>query len=169
MRLSTADGSRERAGGRTVNTQSSERRPMAGRADFTEQEWEAMQKGVLGAGLLVSVSDRGFFDTFKEAGALAKHLSEARRENASPLVRELAEARGAPFGLTPSPQEVEAETLDALRSSMATLRAKAHEETDAYRRFVLDVAESVAGAAGGGESAESGAIERIRSALAGAA
>ena len=31
-----------------------------------------MQKGVTGTGLLVSVSDRSFFDTFKESAALAK-------------------------------------------------------------------------------------------------
>ncbi len=142
---------------------------MAGRADFTEQEWEGMQKGVMGAGLLVSVSDKGFFDAFKEAGALAKHLAGARQSNASGLVRELAESRGTGFGVTSSPQEVETETMDALRSSMATLRAKAPDEADAYRQFVLEVAESVAGAAGGGESAESEAIEKIRSALAGAA
>jgi hypothetical protein len=141
---------------------------MAGRTDFTDQEWEAMQKGVLGAGLLVSLSDRGLFDSFKDAGALAKHLAAARREGASPIVRDLAESRGTPFGLTSSPQEVERETLDALGSAMSTLRAKAPEEADAYRQFVLDVAESVAGAAGGGESAESGALEKIRSALAGA-
>ena len=141
---------------------------MAGQADFTEQEWEELQKGVLGAGLLVSVSDRGFFDAFKEAGALAKHLAGAREASESELVRELAEARGAPFGITASPEEVEKETLAALRSSMATLRAKAPEEADAYRQLVLDVAQSVAGAAGGGEAAETAATETIRSALAGA-
>ncbi len=141
---------------------------MAERADFTEQEWEALQKGVLGAGLLVSVSDRGFFDAFKEAGALAKHLADARDKSASPLVRELADSRGTPFGVTASPEEVETETLDALRTSMATLRAKAPGEADAYRQFVVGVAQSVAAAAGGGESAESAAIEKIRSALAGA-
>ena len=141
---------------------------MAGRADFTEQEWDAMQRGVMGAGLLVSVSDRSFFDTFKEAGALAKHLAGARQNSESALVRELAESRGTGFGVTSSPQEVEGGTLDALSSAMATLRAKAPEEADAYRQFVLDVAESVAGAAGGGDAAESGALEKIRSALAGA-
>ena len=35
---------------------------MAKKADFTEQEWESLQKGVVGAGLLVSLSDRSFFD-----------------------------------------------------------------------------------------------------------
>jgi len=52
---------------------------MAKKADFTEQEWESLQKGVVGAGLLVSLSDRSFFDTFKEAGALGKHVAQASR------------------------------------------------------------------------------------------
>jgi hypothetical protein len=42
---------------------------MAGKSDFTEEEWETMHKGVTRAGLLMSVSDRGFLDSFKEAGA----------------------------------------------------------------------------------------------------
>ena len=67
---------------------------MAGKADFTEQEWETLHKGVTGAGLLVSVSERGFYDSFKEVGALAKHLAGARKDSSSQLVRELAETRG---------------------------------------------------------------------------
>ena len=31
---------------------------MATKADFTEDEWKALQRGVTGAGALVSVSDR---------------------------------------------------------------------------------------------------------------
>jgi hypothetical protein len=138
---------------------------MARKADFTEQEWEALQKGAMGAGLLVSVSDRGFFDTFKEARALAEHIAGARRDTTSEVVRELAETRETGFGLTASPDEVESETLEALRSSVATLQAKSPEDLDAYRSFVVDVAESVSRAAGGGEAAESGALERVRSAL----
>ena len=49
---------------------------MAKKSDLTEQEWESLHKGVLGAGLLVSLSDRSFFDSFKEAGALAKHVDD---------------------------------------------------------------------------------------------
>ena len=141
---------------------------MAERSDFTEQEWEALHKGVTGAGLLVSASDRGFFDSFKEAGALARHLARGRQNSTSELVRELAEMRGIGFGLTSSPGEVEGETLEALRSSVTTLEAKAPEEADAYRQFVVEVAESVSEAAEGGDTAESGALEKIRSALAGA-
>lgn len=140
---------------------------MAGKSDFTQAEWETMQKGVTGAGLLMSVSDRGFFDSFKEAGALARHLTEGRRNSTSELIRELAETRGTGFGLTSSPAEVEGETLEALRKSIATLEAKAPGEADAYRSFVLEVAESVAAAAKGGETGESDALDKIRSALGG--
>jgi hypothetical protein len=138
---------------------------MAKKSDFTEQEWESLQKGVLGAGLLVSLSDRSFFDTFKEAGALGKHVAAAKQNQTSELVRELAEIRGAGFGLTSSPDKVEHETLEALGSARATLEAKAPEELEPYRQFVVEVAQSVASAAGGGEAAESGAIEKVRSAI----
>ena len=63
---------------------------MATKAEFTEDEWKALQKGVTGAGTLVSVSDRDFTDSFGEASALAKHLGRARKTSASELVRDLA-------------------------------------------------------------------------------
>jgi hypothetical protein len=138
---------------------------MATKADFTEQEWETLQKGVTGAGLLVSVSDKGFFDTFKEAGALAKHLNEAREGHDSELLRELSQARRSGFGLSASPGEVERETLEALRGAVGILQAKAPDELDAYRSLVLGVAELVAEAAKGVGAGESGAIEKIRGAV----
>ena len=138
---------------------------MAGRSDFTDEEWEGLRKGATGAGLLVSVSDRGFFDSFKEASSLAKHLIGAR-DDESQLVRELAEGRPTGFGVTASPTEVENETLGALQSAVATLRSKAPDELESYRAFVLDLAESAGKAAGGGDQAEEAAVEKIRSALA---
>ena len=51
---------------------------MAGKADFTEEEWEQLRKGETGAGLLVSGSDRSFLDTFKEAKSLASYLKGSR-------------------------------------------------------------------------------------------
>ncbi len=138
---------------------------MAKKSDFTEQEWEGLQRGVMGAGLLVSLSDRSFFDSFKEAGALAKHVANARRDSSSELVRELADARGTGFGLTSSPDEVERETIEALQSAKTTLESKAPDELDPYRQFVVEVAQSVADAAGGGEASEPGAVEKVRSAV----
>ena len=139
---------------------------MATKADFTEQEWESLQKGVTGAGLLVSLSDRSFFDSFKEAGALAKHTAQARQSSASELVREVAAIHGTGFGLGTSPGQVESETLEALRAAKAALQAKAPDELEPYRQFVLDVARSVGEAAGGGEAAEQAAVEKIEAALA---
>jgi len=138
---------------------------MATKTDFTDQEWESLQKGVTGSGLLVSLSDRSFFDTFKEAGAMAKHVAQARQSSSSDLIRELAEIHGTGFGVTSAPEKVEHETLDALRVAKQALEAKAPEELDAYRELVLDVAQSVAGAAAGGDGAEQQAIEKVRSAV----
>ena len=139
---------------------------MATRKDFTDEEWEAFRKGASGAGLLVSLSDRGFFDTFKEAGSLAKNMSGAQTSGTSELVHELAQERPARFGLTSKPNEVETETLEALRAAATTLKTKAPDELDAYRTFVLDMAAGVARAAEGGDEAEAAATEKIKAALA---
>ena len=96
---------------------------------------------------------------------MAKHLGAARGSSDSPLVRRLAEGRGTGFGLTSSPEEVESETLESLRSAGELLRNKAPEELDAYRSFVLDIARSVSSAAAGGEGAEAAAIAKIEGAL----
>ena len=137
---------------------------MAGKADFTEEEWEQLRKGATGAGLLVSASDRSFFDSFKEAGSLAKHLAGGKSGD-SQLVRELAGERGSGFGVRSSQEELESGTFEALRSSVATLRQKAPDELDAYRAFVLDVADRVGQSAGGGEEAEAATLGKIKQAL----
>ena len=138
---------------------------MASKADFTEEEWETMRKGVAGAGMLVSVGDRDFTDTFGEAGALAKRLGQEREAGGSEFIRELAAGRPAGFGLTASAQEVEAETLEALRSTTAILAAKAPDEAESYRQLVLDVADAVANAKGGIKPGETAAIDKIKEAL----
>jgi hypothetical protein len=139
---------------------------MAQKADFTEQEWEALQKGVVGAGLLVSLSDRGFFDTFKEAGALSKHLAEAKTKSSSELIREVAAVHGTGFGLSSSPEKVESETVAALQTAKTTLQSKAPDELEPYKQLVVDVAESVSKAAGGGDTEETAAIQTVEAALA---
>ena len=138
---------------------------MATRSDFTEAEWTAIQKGVTGAGMLVSVSDRDFTDGFGEASALAKALAAQRDQSSSQLVREIASVRGTGFGMTASPQEVESETLESIDVALAALAATAPEETEAYRQLVVDVTDAVAEAKGGVALAESGALEKIRGAL----
>ena len=139
---------------------------MASKTDFTEDEWKTLEQGVMGSTLLVSTADPGFFDTFKETKAMAKHVAEARTKSSSELIRELAhEGRLSGFGLVKSAQELEAETTQALQSAASILQQKAPDELDAYRQFVLEIAQSVAEAAGGVAAGETGAIEKIKSAL----
>ena len=138
---------------------------MATKTDFTEEEWETLRKGVSGSGMLVSLSDRDFTDTFGEAGAMAKYLTAQRQQAATELVRELSEGRPPGFGFSASPQEVETETLAALRSAKAILGEKAPDEADSYVQHVLGVMDAVAEAKGGVSAEESAAIERIKATL----
>ena len=113
---------------------------MASRADFTEEEWKALQEGINGAGMFVALVDRGFFDSFKEANALAHHLREARERSDSVLIRDLVTGRDRPFGMTASPQEIEQSTVATLQQAVTVLEAKSPEDLPAYRQLVLDVA-----------------------------
>jgi len=135
---------------------------MAGKADFTEAEWQTLEKSVTGSAMLVSLADSSVFDTFKEAGAMAGYLNAARQKSDSQLVREVAATHNRGFGMGTSPQELETGTLDALRSSLATLQTKAPDEIPAYQAFVLELAETVAKAVSGVAPAETAAIEKIR-------
>ena len=140
---------------------------MATRADFTEEEWQALQEGINGAGMFVALVDRGFFDSFKEANALAHHLREAHERSDSVLIRDLVTGRGRdrPFGMTASPQEIEQSTVATLQQAVTVLEAKSPEDLPAYRQLVLDVAQSVAESAKDVSPQENQALDRIRSAL----
>jgi hypothetical protein len=61
---------------------------------------------------------------------------------------------------------VQGGTFASLEASVATLRAKAPDEVESYRSFVLDLAESVGRAASGGDEAEAETMEKIKAALA---
>ena len=138
---------------------------MAGKGDFSEAEWQTLEKSVTGAAMLVSIADPKLFDMFKESAAMAGHLNEARQRSASQLVRDLAATRARGFGVGTSPQELETSTLHALRSSTTTLQAKAADEIPAYSEFVLALAESVAEAVSGVAPSETAAIDKIKGAL----
>jgi tellurite resistance protein len=137
---------------------------VAGKTDFTEDEWKNLQQGVTGAGLLVSAAHRDFTDSFGEASMVAKQLA-AHRESDSQLIRELSGTHGTGFGLVATPKEVVEGTINALGAAVSVLGAKAPDELDAYRGLVLDVATSVAEAKGGVKDEETAAIDKITQAL----
>lgn len=137
---------------------------MAGKTDFSEDEWKELHQGVTGAGLLVSSAHRDFTDSFSEAKAVATQLA-AHRDDESELVRELAGTGGTGFGLVASPKEVVEGTVKALGASVALLAERAPDELNAYQALVLDVATAASEAKGGIRDEESAAIEKIRNAL----
>ena len=132
---------------------------------LSESEIETLRKGATGAGLLVAISDKSFFDTFKEAGAMAEHLAAAKSGSNSEIVRQVAEGRSRPFGVRTPPDELRAGTLEALQAAKELLQTKAPDELDAYRTFVLELVHSVASAAGGGDEAEAATIAEVEAAL----
>lgn len=140
---------------------------VATRQDFSDSEWAALQKGLMGSGMLVSVSDRDLSDTFGEAGALAKYLAGQQVAGTSDVVRELAKTRGTGFGLTAGPDEVRNETMAALASAAAILREKAPQDLPAYRDLVMGLTHAVAAAKGGEVPVETSMIAAIEEALGG--
>jgi tellurite resistance protein len=80
-------------------------------------------------------------------------------------MRELGGTHGTGFGLLAKPQEVRDGTLEALRSTLATLQTKAPDEVAPYRQLVLGMATAVAEAKGGVTSTEEAALQLIRDTL----
>jgi hypothetical protein len=140
---------------------------VAGRPDFSDEEWDMLHRGLTGAGMWVAVSERGFTSTFKESGALASFLAQQSREADSLLVRDLASTKGTGWGVSSSPDELRQGTLAALRESIALLSTKDAADLSAYRAAVTSLATRVSEAGKGGDEVEAGVIAEIAEALAG--
>ena len=138
---------------------------MTSKADFTQEEWETLERGLTGTGMLVSVADPGVMDSFGESSALAKYLQSQRVAGATELMRELGGTRGTGFGLTTNVEEVRAGTMSALQAAVRILSAKAPDELEPYRQMVLGAASAVAEAKKGVSSAEASVIDAVREAL----
>lgn len=120
---------------------------MTGKADFTEAEWDTVLHGPTTAGLIVITAQRG--GTFRETFAITKMYAEAHKQpGQSELVDEIVSARPAlDHTRYHSPQELKDAGLGHLRDAMALLAQKATAgEIDAYRAFVVALAERVANA-----------------------
>src|SRR5262249_27406672 len=131
----------------------------------TEDEWQALEKGVIGAGMFVSVSEPDFTHTISETNALASYLTGRRETSGSELVRELASAHVNSHAFNAPSWRIEIQALAALRSAAATLAAKAPHDVDAYRDLVLSAADYVAQDKAGVRPRETAAIGKIRGAL----
>ena len=120
---------------------------MTNRSDFTEQEWDLLREGPPTAGLIVITAAHG--GTFRETFAIGKAYAEAHSHpGESELVDAIVDARPkTDHTRYHSPEELKEHGLQHLRDAVDLLGRKATaEELNGYRRFVLSLAQKVAGA-----------------------
>jgi hypothetical protein len=151
---------------------------MTRKAQFNAEEWETVVDGPLFAGLRMIAADRG--GTWRETIAMGQVYQQARADHgSSELLDEIvtsppsldaarAQAAGADLGQLAARQ---------LREAVRILEARADPaETDAYKTFVMTVAQAVAeahreggllhlGRRGEVSEAENAALDEIASAL----
>lgn len=121
---------------------------MTSKADFNAEDWSTVVDGPLYAGLRVIAADRG--GTLRESMAMGRVYQEARaKQGTSPLLDELIKSPPAidPEQLKAAGGDISALTADHLRKAMSILHSMATaDEADAYKTFVMTVAQAVAGA-----------------------
>jgi len=143
---------------------------MTTKTAFSPEEWKSVLEGPPGAGMIVIMASRG--GTFRETFAMSKAYVEARQlHGESELLDEIVAAKPeTDHTKHHSVEEMRDSGLQHLRDAVALLESRATaEEVEAYRRFVLALANKVAAAhREHGQSvspAEAAAIDQIAAAL----
>jgi hypothetical protein len=150
---------------------------MTRKADFNAEEWSVVVEGPLYAGMRVISAERG--GTLRESLALGRVYKAAREEQGkSELLDELVKSPPSvdPSRVREEGADVATVATERLRAAMAILEAKTTpEELDAYKRFVMTVAQAAASAhkeggflgIGGKEvsDAENRALDEVSAAL----
>ena len=148
---------------------------MATKADFNAEEWSTIAEAPLLAGMHVATADRG--GTLRESVAMGKVYAQARQGHGdSELLDELV---GSPPSMNPEKLRSLGDVATAARTRLGEakqiLEQKAPDDLEAYRRFVLSLAQAAAearkegGFAGiGGKpvsEAEQAALDEIQATL----
>ncbi len=143
---------------------------MTAKADYTEEEWASVLEGPPSAAMLVMFAQRG--GTLRESFAMAKAYTEARKNHGqSELLDDIVAAKPhMDHTRYKSPDELSTASLAHVSEAVSVLQAKATPaEVAEFRKFVLAVAEKVAGAhREGGQAvspAEHAAIDQVTQAL----
>lgn len=118
---------------------------MTKKAEFNAEEWSQILEAPPIAGMIVVAAERG--GTLRESVELSKAYRDARQADLGPeLLEEIVESAPEfdPKGYG-NPEELREKGLGSIGEVIALLEAKATpDEVDAYRGFVLAVAERVA-------------------------
>ncbi len=121
---------------------------MTSKAEFNAEEWSTVVNGPLYAGMRLIAADRG--GTLRETMAMGRVYQDAREGHGdSELLDELVKSPPAidPDTVRDAGGNLAAVARQQLREAVGILEAKASAaETDDYKRFVMTVAQAVAGA-----------------------
>jgi hypothetical protein len=140
---------------------------MTSKAMFTEDEWRTLQWAVTDAMTYVSMADPGFWDTFKEAGAAAKFMAGAKKSTGSPLVHDLAGdiKMGRDEAVAHDMADMAGEVTARVRQAAEIVAAKAPADLNAFKAFILGIAQATADATKGVSEHEETAIARLQDVL----
>lgn len=125
---------------------------------LTDDERATLKTAAFGAVFLVSNAEPGALAMIKESIAASNVFADT-----TGLVRDLLTTGDLPQ--LPTPADVPAAVLPALRRSVEILRAKAPGELDSYRSAVLRATEEVARAHDGISPIEAAALATVHAAL----
>ena len=143
---------------------------MTSKADFTEQEWDAVLEGPPSAGMIVVTASRGgTFERPSRSGRRTRRLASSTAP-ASCSTRSCRPSRRSITRVTGRPRSCREHAVQHIRDAIEVLERKASaDEVEGYRRFVLGLAERVASAHREDGMEVSGpeheAIEQIRTSL----
>jgi len=129
---------------------------MAGKADFTADEWSLLCKSPMLAGMVVvAASPSGPFGVIKEMVAMGKLVAETKAKGGdgliSAVVNEITTREGIERAKPTeiqgkSPDQARAFALDQLKQVATLLRQKAPGDATAFSQWLQEVAERVASA-----------------------
>lgn len=121
---------------------------MTKKAEFNAEEWSTVVEGPVYAGMQVVTADRG--GTIRESLAMGRVYRDAReKQGESELLDELATSPPSidPARVKEAGGDVATVARQRITEAVQIIESKATlEEADAYKRFVMTVAQAAAGA-----------------------
>ena len=130
---------------------------MTGKAEFSEEEWAAIVRAPLVAGMAITLADPGGpIEVVKETGAVVKVVGDTVQEGRGDLVgevaqevQEMAKRRENPVkGFKPDAGLAGKQILDELARVRAIVAGKATpEETEVFSNWLVECAQRAAEAA----------------------
>jgi hypothetical protein len=137
---------------------------MAGKSDFTSDEWKTLLESAMMAGIAVTAADpSGLWGTLKESMASARGIMGAAHDSsAAELVRAIASEYETADGRTVAreglraefsgkkPAEIVTKALEVIKNAAELIDAKAPGDAAAYKTWLQHIAQAVAEASGEG-------------------